>query len=223
MENPWSDFFESEHMVHPDDEQIIKEHNESVDRRYQFLLHLAPEPWVGNINSPLVVLYANPGATEFDLTGKTQYKAQEINSFARINLRQEPSLFPHFFFSPKLEGTQGQKWYFKTFKGLLEKVSPLDISNKLLTCEIAPYHSKNWKQPTVKIPTQSYTEYLVKEAMERRAVILIHRGSKYWLEQIELLNRYPLAFRPNSAQNPYVSKGNYPKAFDFILNAVIGN
>jgi hypothetical protein len=59
--------------------------------------------------------------------------------------------------------------------------------------------------------------------MERRAIILIHRGSKYWLEQIENLNKYPLAFRPNSAQSPYVSKGNYSRAFDSILNAVIGD
>lgn len=220
MENPWSDFFESDHMVHPADEQIIKEHNESVDRRYQFLLHLAPEPWVGNINSPLVVLYANPGATELDLTEKPQYKAQEINRFARINLRQEPSLFPHFFFSPELEGTQGQKWYFKTFKGLLERVSPLDISNKLLTCEIAPYHSKNWRQPKQEFPTQSYTKHLVSMAMQRRAVILVHRGSNYWFNQVSGLDKYPLAHRPNSPQSPFISRGNYPKAMDSILEAI---
>jgi hypothetical protein len=223
LQNPWKEIEESGYMIHPKDEAVIKLHNDSVDKKYRFLLHLAPEPWIGSINSSLVVLYANPGATDFDLTGKPQFKAREINRLARTNLRQEPSLFPHFFFSPEMDETQGQAWYFKTFGDLLQYAKPIDISNRLLTCEMAPYHSKNWRQPTVKIPTQSYTEFLVKEAMERRAIILIHRGSKYWLEQIENLNKYPLAFRPNSAQSPYVSKGNYSRAFDSILNAVIGD
>jgi hypothetical protein len=98
LQNPWKEFEESGYMIHPKDEAVIKLHNDSVDKKYRFLLHLAPEPWIGSINSSLVVLYANPGATDFDLTGKPQFKAREINRLARTNLRQEPSLFPHFFF-----------------------------------------------------------------------------------------------------------------------------
>lgn len=222
MNNPWSEFEESEFMIHPDDVLAVNAHNASSDRKYQFLFHLAPEPWIGNVDSPLVILYANPGATELDLTGKPQFKAQEIKKLARINLRQEPSLFPHFFFSPELVGTQGQNWYFKTFKDLLLHASPLEISNKVLTCEMAPYHSKNWRQPKTEIPTQAYTNLLVEKAMKRKSLILIHRGSNFWLNEVKGLKDYPLAFKPNSSQSPYVSAGNYPKIFDDILEIIKG-
>jgi hypothetical protein len=50
-------------MVHPLDVPAVSRHNQTSRQEYQFLLHLAPEPWIGNLEGNLLVLYANPGAT----------------------------------------------------------------------------------------------------------------------------------------------------------------
>ena len=69
MKNPWLGFKHSEQMVHQLDEASVKEYNLTSKRDYQYLLNLAPEPWIGNIDGNLLVLYSNPGATRENLNG----------------------------------------------------------------------------------------------------------------------------------------------------------
>ena len=216
MINPWIGFQKSNQMVHPDDKDFIKRHNSRVSELYKFQLHLAPEPWIGSINAPIVILLANPGATLNDLTGKPQFKANEITKLSLENLNQERANFFHFFFDPILNGTQGQAWYQKAFGTLLNKFSSESLSNNILTCEIAPYHSHRWKRPSDELPTQLYTNFIVKTAVQRNALILIHRGRNYWFEKVPELQMYSRAYFPNSTRSPWISKGNYPKGFDEI-------
>jgi hypothetical protein len=216
MNNPWLDLEISKSMVHPDDKESVDFHNRNSKPKYQFLLHLAPEPWIGRVNSPVVILLANPGATELDLRGKPQYKADQIIQKSFSNIKQEEMDFPHFFFDPELDGTQGQRWYFKAFKSLLEEFSTKHISQNVMTCEMAPYHSRNWKQPKKSLPTHNYTNYLVREAMQREAMILVHRAKRLWFEMIPELEKYPKRYFPSSMQNASISLGNYKAAFEEI-------
>lgn len=220
MINPWNDFPESNCMVHPDDKELVDAHNRSVKEKYRFILHLAPEPWIGDINAPVVVLLANPGATDSDLGGFSEPKADVIVRSALKNLRQEKSDYPHFFFDPILEGTQGQNWYFKAFKTLLNEFGPSQLSKSILTCEMAPYHSKNWLKPSAEFSTQAYTHSLVRRAMERNAIVLIHRAARHWMAEIPALKEYSKAFRPKSSQSMYVSPGNYPGAIQELRSAI---
>jgi hypothetical protein len=67
LSNPWDGFQYSTEMVHPLDVAAVSRHNQTSKPEYQFLLHLAPEPWIGNLKGNLLVLYANPGATQDNL------------------------------------------------------------------------------------------------------------------------------------------------------------
>lgn len=223
MKNPWINFQPSSQMVHPDDREIVDFHNLKSKTQHRFLLHLAPEPWIGNINAPIVILLANPGATNLDLSGKPQIKAEEIIAKSISNLHQDLKTYKHFFFDPALEGTQGQKWYLKSFKSLLKEFDIEHISNSILTCEMAPYHSKNWKKPNSNFPTQDYTNFLVREAIERGAVILMHRARKLWLEMVPELEKYPYKYMPSSWQSAAVSPNNYKQAYEAIRTRLVSN
>lgn len=224
MNNPWLDLEISNSMVHPNDREIVDFHNRNSKQKYQFLLHLAPEPWIGRVNSAVVILLANPGATDLDLRGKPQYKADQIIQKSFSNIKQEKMDYPHFFFDPELNGTQGQKWYFKAFKSLLKDFSAQHLSQNIMTCEMAPYHSKNWKQPRDNFRTQKYTNQLVKDSMEREALILVHRSRKLWYEMIPGLDKYPYKYLPSSWQSASISPGNYKKAFESIqMKLALGN
>ena len=220
MNNPWINFEISDYMVHQKDLAAFEDHNSRVSKEYKFLPHLAPEPWIGNTNAPLLVLLANPGATKGDVAGKPQKSADLINQLSVKNLNHEIEDYPHFFFNPILDGTDGYKWYQKRFRHLIEATSAENVSKKVLSCELVPYHSYSWKKPRKAPDTQTYTYELVKAAIKRNAVILIGRGKADWFKNVPELADYKRYFSPASAQCAYVSPKNYRQTFDQIVEAI---
>ena len=207
-------------MVHPLDRISFEDHNSRVTANLKFLSHLAPEPWIGDIGAELLVLLANPGATTGDVQGRKQKEADEINEFSIANLSHSIKDYPHFFFNPDLSGTDGHTWYRKRFGHLIKATSAENISQRVLSCELVPYHSFNWKKPKVMPPTQSYTNELVRKAMERGAVILIGRGKQDWFKNVPGLEKYKNYFQPSSSQCSYISPNNYGENYNKILKSI---
>ena len=217
MKNPWLGFKHSEQMVHQLDEASVKEYNLTSKRDYQYLLNLAPEPWIGNIDGNLLVLYSNPGATRENLNGVNPPYYELVVEKSIKNLNQENTQYPHFYFDPAMSSTEGAKWFTAKYKWLIDEVGVSVLARNLLTCELSPYHSFKWKPPKKQFQTQKFTFEIVKEAMARDALILIARSNKIWTENIPDLARYPRTLTPNSI-NASVSPGNYPRGFEGILS-----
>ena len=217
--NPWLGFKHSELMVHTDDLDAVQHHNATSKRNYEFLLHLAPEPWIGNLNGNLLVLYANPGATEDNVNRVLQPDHELVMQKSIRNLNQENIEYPHFHFDPELNQTEGSKWFKAKYRWLLDETSEQILAKNLVTCELAPYHSMKWKIPKRKLPTQEFTFDIIRNAILRDAVILLARTPKLWIENIPELLRYPRVFRPNSI-NASVSPKNYPGHFNEIIEAL---
>jgi hypothetical protein len=219
MKNPWIDFAYSESMVHPIDLESVSHHNKTSKLEYQFLLHLAPEPWIGNLNGKLLVLYSNPGATSDNVKKIFQPLHDLVMKKTIDNLSQKNAAYPHFHFDPELVDTEGGKWFRNKYKWLIEATSLKAVASNLITCELAPYHSLKWKIPKFMPPTQEFTYQIIREAMDRDAVILLARTPKLWLKNIPELEKYPKVFRPNSI-NASVSPNNYPKGFAEVVSAI---
>lgn len=218
--NPWDGFEYSNEMVHPLDVSAVLEHNQTSKPEYQFLLHLAPEPWIGNLGGNLFVLYANPGATKDNLNKVIQENHVKVMEKSIKNLNQSNSGFPHFHFDPELRETEGAKWFESKYKWVLDATSRQALATNLVTCELAPYHSVKWKVPRIMPPTQDFTYQIIRDAMERNAVILLARSAKIWTEHIPELSRYHRVYRPKSI-NASISPNNYPGCFDKIIDAVL--
>lgn len=217
-ENPWIDFRYSDEMLHPLDDEAVRFHNKTSKIEYQFLLHLAPEPWIGNINGNLFVLYSNPGATKDNVNKVSQPKNELVIRKTISNLNQTNYDYPHFHLDPALADTEGGTWFNQKYKWLINESSRESLAKNLVTCELAPYHSLKWKIPKFMPPTQEFTCSLIRQAMERNAVILLARTPKIWLSQIPELANYSNVFRPNSI-NASVSPNNYPESFEQIVLA----
>jgi hypothetical protein len=207
-------------MLHPDDAESVEFHNNSSKADYQFLLHLAPEPWIGSLQGNLLVLYSNPGATQDNCIKVLQLKHNEVMEKSISNLNQEITSFPHFHFDPELKDTEGGKWFRSKYRWLIEETSDRAVSENLITCELAPYHSLKLKIPRRKLPTQEFTYEIIRSAMSRDAVILLARTPKIWLKNLPELEKYPKMVRPNLI-NASISPKNYPGNFDKIIEAVI--
>lgn len=217
--NPWIGFTKSNKMVHPLDQVAVEHHNKTSKRDYQFILHLAPEPWIGNIEAKLLVLYSNPGATKSNALGIFQPLHDLVLERSIRNLNQENQEYPHFDFDPELNETEGAMWFHKRFRWLVDIFGVQKVSQQLLTCELSPYHSLKWKIPKLMPPTQNFTYQIIREAMLRNATILLARTPKLWMENVPELATYPYLFRPKSI-NAAVSPNNYPDNFEKILEAL---
>lgn len=217
--NPWVGFKHSDEMVHPLDIHAVRKHNQSSKPDYQFLLHLAPEPWIGNLKGNLLVLYANPGATQDNLKRVIQKNHSKVMEKSIKNLNQTNIDFPHFHFDPELSGTEGSNWFESKYKWVLNATSRQELARNLITCELAPYHSVKWKVPKVMPRTQEFTFQIIREGIERGAVILLARSARLWTHNIPELLKYDRVYRPNSI-NASISPNNYPDSFDKIIDAV---
>lgn len=93
------------------------------------------------------------------------------------------------------------------------------VANNLVTCELAPYHSVKWKVPGVMPPTQEFTYQIIRDGIDRGAVILLARSARIWTEHIPELANYHRVYRPKSI-NASISPNNYPDCFDKIISAV---
>jgi hypothetical protein len=219
LENPWIGFQYSDKMVLGMDLASVTQHNQSSKLEYQFLLHLAPEPWIGNLQGNLLVLYSNPGATKENLNKVLQPKHNLVMEKSIRNLNQTNLEFPHFHFDPELDGTEGALWYKAKYKWLIESTSMNAVAKNLVTCELAPYHSVKWKIPKIMPPSQEFTYQVIRDAISREAVILLARTPRVWLQNIPELSRYPYVFKPNSI-NASISPNNYPAGFEKIVKAI---
>lgn len=224
MINPWKNFEISNEMVHEMDREAFENHNLRAKKpEHKLLKQLAPEPWIGSPGAKVLILYANPGATEGDREGKKQKCADRINELSAANLRGEIKDLPHFFFNEELKQSDGYKWYAKRFRRLVEESSVKEVAQGIMTCELAPYHSVNWRKPSNDFATQKYTFEIVRQAVEDGKVILIMRGKETWLENVPGLANYlksGRAFLPSSRQCAYITSKNLGAGFDAALKAI---
>ena len=215
--NPWAEFEHSEYMVHSDDEGSFEDHNSRVKLAHRFIPFLAPEPWIGNVESKVVILLANPGATKENLAGK-----REPNPFrqelAIKNLHMEKMDYPHYFLDPSLHSDPGGKWWRTTLGKLIKDTSLENVSRNVLSLEALPYHSRYFETPVLEMPTQRFTAQLLREAINRDAFIVIYRQSNYWISQVPELKKYPRkTMNPINTQRVWITPGNLRNGYEEIV------
>ena len=219
--NPWLELLDSGRLVHSLDEAVVASHNESVNFEHKFLTDMVPEPYVGNVLAPVLLLMSNPGATLANAQGIFSESNDAVVQASLDNLLQRKVTHPLFHLDPKFNGTEGSDWYRAKLKWLIDACGDLKVANNLFTAELVPYHSIKWREPKSAIPTQAYTVSLIHDAMSRGAYILIARSYKKWLKQVPQLANYSRMMRANSPMNASVSPGNYgDENFHQILDAL---
>ena len=216
-DNPWAGFKHSEYMVHPDDVASFENHNNRVKLEHKFIPFLAPEPWIGNVESKVVILLANPGATKENLAGK-----RERNTFrqelAIKNLNMENMEHPHYFLDPSLLSDPGGKWWRTALGRLIKDTSLEKVSQNVLSLEALPYHSRYFEVPALEIPTQRFTAQLLREAVNRDAFIVIYRQLDYWISQVPELKNYPRkTLNPINIQRVWITPGNLRNGYEQIV------
>lgn len=184
MENPWRNIPNAAPYVLNQDLFIIQEMNTRyADKPRMIQTQLLPEPFIGNIDSPIILLTKNPG---FDKANDPEWHADErFKELARANLFQEPSEYPFYFLNPTIKESPGAKWHLGKLRMLLEATSIIKVAQNICSIPSFPYHTKQFigipKRITEEIlPSQLYTRFLVLNAIVRKAIIVLGSGKNEW-------------------------------------------
>jgi len=189
MKNPWIDQITKRRQVLDIDKPFIKAHNHIYRSDPTRLLHedLLPAPYLGFHNAPVVVLLANPG---WDPDDYEMLDRPSIFQLALDNLNTEGGT-PHFCLTEEFMNTPGNQWWQRRTAQLAADVGGHQVlAEKMLAIELHGYHSKSWSAPRANFPSQEFSFFLVREAIDRGALIITARCRDYWLAGVPELLSY---------------------------------
>lgn len=229
MQNPWQTLRGRQPFVLIEDEEIIEAFNQdlkpSQQEKYQIRLDLIPEPYIGRPDAPVVLLNLYPSFEESDVAWHNNDPIFKQKAWG--NLLHDQANYPFYLLDPKLERAEGHQTWSKQLRGLMKDVGRETVAENVFCIEYFPYHSQKYKALAKggMLPSQDYSFHLVRQAMQRNALIILMRSINVWQEAIPELDSYENIFALKNPQSPYVSLKNCPtpEHYQMVLDAIQGN
>ena len=223
MENPWLEFvknLDDNNLVLEQDREIIEKFNDSTNETYKVHTEIMPAPFMGNVlTSPIVLLTLNPGYDEKEEEKNyyNEYKLYWKNEIQHIHSVPE---LPLFCLEDKY--VEYSDYWLKKFMSLISVSSKEKVAQNISIIQFFPYHTKKYKNIPKRLlkgylESQDYNFELVKQAIERKAIIIILRSKKLWFEAIPDLDNERTRFT-NSALNTIQSEKNLGGTFKEIVD-----
>lgn len=223
MENPWLEFvknLDDNNLVLEQEQEIIEKFNNSTNETYKVLTEIMPAPFMGNVlTSPIVLLTLNPGYDEKEEEKNyyNEYKLYWKNEIQHIHSVPE---LPLFCLEDKY--VEYSDYWLKKFMSLISVSSKEKVAQNISIIQFFPYHTKKYKNIPKRLlkgylESQDYNFELVKQAIERKAIIIILRSKKLWFEAIPDLDNERTRFT-NSALNTIQSEKNLGGTFKEIVD-----
>lgn len=208
MNNPWLNISIND-TIADCDKALINSLPKRVLAKFEF--RTLPEPFHGNPEANVYILNGNPAANAIDLKYINQpaYEKEIVEELKHENtdflwLRQEETI------------VDDNGIAYPAYKWWKDRTKELRIGNlrPILFCiEAFPYHSKNAGdfKSINNLPSNEYTDALIRKAILKEKFIIIMRCRDYWLKRIPELSRYNKVLTLSSQQAVYLSRNNLRK------------
>lgn len=213
MKNPWIEYLNqrSRDTFHYLDRKHAKAFNVAMKKRKNFILadYLEPFPFLGNPKAPVCILLANPGKSGKEARRSFKMTPQKLH-LSHNNLLHKGIDFSKRLYSPEMPDLES-KWFKARTKRLVEDTSVEAVSKNLFFVNFHAYHSKSWYPIPFTFETQRYSFWLVSNAIDRGAIILMSRNTIGWLTAIPSLATYKNRFEFSSSRSVHISSNNLTK------------
>ncbi|MBO6032178.1 MAG: hypothetical protein J6Q22_12125 [Prevotella sp.] len=164
-----------------------------------------PDPFCGDPKCKVYCLNKNPGEPDKCFVGNASFeKATKEN----LNLKQTTCFWAENIKNSCGKVHDGVMWLTKRTNEL-EKI--LGRHPDIFFVEYFPYHSTYGFDFPCNLPSYTFTDALIKQAMEDRKMIIIMREKRKWLKRIPYLDSYSNLFCLKSAQGGYLTLKNIVK------------
>jgi hypothetical protein len=211
--NPWLEVPESAPFVLSSDRDIIDHFNSKAPPKTRVETDLLPEPFVGRLDAPIVLLALNPGVADGDFALHRQAAFRER---VRACHRQAPSEWPYYYLDPQLDGP-GARWSQRVLGPLIRTVGLDVVARGVVLFEFFPYHSRAFAHGALRVPSQQFGFHALRQALVGAAAVFVTRGRGLWESAVPKLAHHSRLFRTNSVQNIVISPGNSPTGWDHEL------
>ena len=218
MKNPWLDFIHQRPFILEKDRVVIADFNKKTKNgAYKIQDDQPPAPFVGNRHAPIVLLNLNPGYNKED---NKFYEKKAFIKASENNLKHKKNAYPFYFLDPSLGKNSGYTWWHKKLKELISEFKEKAVSQNILVLEYFPYHSIRFNNSKKLFScAQEYTIFLLKEALKRKALVIIMRSKEEWYKLVPNLKKYKLHCVLKNPQNVTISPRNMPDGwFDKVKN-----
>ena len=195
----------------------IRRFNEGFDSNHKYFVHLdriATEAFTGDREAPIVLLSNNPGFGR----GAPDKEKPNFVAIIRKNLLHEPSDFPFPFLDPSFSGPSKQ-WWERKLKHILARFGYEVVARSILNVVHFPYPSQRYGHGRLRLPSQDYNFRLVREAVNRKAVIVRMRNNRNWFTAVPELIGYDHLYQVENWQNPAISPRNC-RGFEQVVQAI---
>jgi hypothetical protein len=185
---------------------------------------MLPEPFVGRLGAPIIVLLLNPGVAADPAVANEDLRLHEHPTFREVVRRchrQEATPYPNYFFDPTVTGP-GARWNRRVLRRLVDEFGARIVANGITALEYFPYHSLRFAHRRLRVPSQQFTFDALRSAINRGAIVFVTRGKASWEEAVPELIGYDRAFCTRSVQNVVISPKNCPNGYEAALEALRG-
>ena len=224
VKNPWRHVPAEPPFVLKCDAEKINAYNSSTSSREKYLhTDLIPIPFLGRKDAPVLLLNLNPGYHPKDYRRQTKpYFIQQVKKC----MLHERMAYPLFFLDPAIEGKTdgaGRRWWKRILHQLLADYPERLLAQMLFCIEYFPYRSHSFRSTHGYVESQQYGFSLVRKALKRRAMVIMMRSEKLWLEAVPELKHYRSLFLLASPRSPTLSKGNLKDGFRVLVATIEKN
>lgn len=211
MRNPWGSLTKRAPYVLQEDAPIVRVHNRQRDlnEAHEILLDEPPEPFLGPMDAPVVVLQLNPGVAHGFETSERDALCAGLSNPAAI--RSHPLI------------EYRNAWWSKLVKAHATEAPLGRIATRVQSIEYFPYRSASFGFGHLRAPSQEFGFHLARRALKRRAEIVITRGARYWYGAVPELFEHPHVHVVRNLRSASLSAVNLGgKAFRRIRAALRG-
>jgi hypothetical protein len=207
MKNPWLGFdlrTYAKRYVNPIDDAVVDAYEiKQRGPEFQLATHLLPEPWVGRLDAPVVMLLANPGIAEREDDPSWSPSAAERHR-GQATLRMKKLDLPYYWLDEELADTDGYAWADHLLKRLIADAGRENVARNLVTLSAHAYHSHMFDDRFRSLPSQRFTIAALRRAIANDALIVAVRARKYWFSAVPELEQHDIrgrVLRTDTVQN----------------------
>lgn len=216
MENPWRQLSSNAPFVLNDDLAVIKAYNQFHEKQDTWInLSHTPEPRLGPVSAPVIILQLNPSYLRADLAGSTDSDRVRRDM---ISIKDESH--------EHLGAALLDHWWKPRLSKLIGDVGTQQLSKRLCSIEFFPYRSLRFGHGQIRLPSQAYTFSLVRNGLARNALFIVARNLELWTSAVpELLSRVnDTVYCLNNRRSSYYTERNLPPGcYKKIVERLCGN
>lgn len=185
------------------------------DKTIELDYYTLPEPFSGNVESPVYCLNMNPGEAD-PLYKNDPYflylTRLSLKHLLRSSMWSEDFLGVYEMYEKYENGKMvkrshlGCKWYSEKTKDL--RLALGEETLHLFMIEYFPYHSKGGFEFPSWLPSYEYTNCLIEEAIDKGKFIVIMRQKDRWFQRVPRLKNYKSLAYLECGQGAFLSQNN---------------